>query len=57
MPSIASRRRLPRALAAAIDGCLRADPAARPTVPEPAEALGATLPGERFRRGRPDFDQ
>ncbi|WBO67448.1 serine/threonine-protein kinase [Streptomyces camelliae] len=41
---IASRRRLPRALAAAVDACLRADPAARPTVAELAEALETALP-------------
>jgi serine/threonine protein kinase len=40
-PPIASRRRLPRTLAAAIDGCLRKDPAARPTVLELASALRA----------------
>ncbi|MER6382545.1 serine/threonine-protein kinase [Streptomyces sp. NPDC001250] len=44
-PPLASRRRLPAALAAAVDACLRADPAARPTVPELAAALDATLPG------------
>ncbi|EST21616.1 hypothetical protein M878_36690 [Streptomyces roseochromogenus subsp. oscitans DS 12.976] len=43
-PPIASRRRLPPALAAAVDACLRADPAARPTVAELAAALEATLP-------------
>ncbi|MFD4415908.1 serine/threonine-protein kinase [Streptomyces sp. NPDC058475] len=42
---IASRRRLPRTLAAAIDGCLRQDPSARLTVPELAAALGTMLPG------------
>jgi serine/threonine protein kinase len=40
-PPVASRRRLPRALAAAVDGCLRKDPAARPTVLELAAALRA----------------
>ncbi|MGW3147164.1 serine/threonine-protein kinase [Streptomyces sp. NPDC001177] len=45
VPPVASRRRLPRALAAAIDGCLRVQPAARLTVPELARALGTTLPG------------
>ncbi|WP_369244546.1 serine/threonine-protein kinase [Streptomyces sp. R41] len=48
-PPIASRRRLPRALAASIDGCLRDDPSVRPTVPELAAALAAVLPGHRFR--------
>ncbi|WP_369388167.1 serine/threonine-protein kinase [Streptomyces sp. CG1] len=43
-PPIASRRRLPPALAAAVDACLRADPAARPTVAELAAALEAALP-------------
>ncbi|AOR35363.1 serine/threonine protein kinase [Streptomyces fodineus] len=43
-PPIASRRRLPAALAAAVDGCLRPDPAARPTVAELASALERTLP-------------
>ncbi|MGW2644528.1 serine/threonine-protein kinase [Streptomyces sp. NPDC001393] len=40
---IAFRRRLPPALAAAVDACLRADPARRPTVDELAAALEATL--------------
>ncbi|MFI6492885.1 serine/threonine-protein kinase [Streptomyces sp. NPDC050564] len=48
-PPITSRRRLPRVLAAAIDGCLRDDPSARPTVPELAAALGAILPGQGLR--------
>ncbi|MFE9451367.1 serine/threonine-protein kinase [Streptomyces sp. NPDC006739] len=43
-PPVLSRRRLPPALAAAVDGCLRTDPAARPTVAELTAALGATLP-------------
>nr|BFD83600.1 hypothetical protein StreXyl84_30010 [Streptomyces sp. Xyl84] len=43
-PPIGTRRRLPRALAEAVDGCLRQDPAARPTVPELAAALRALLP-------------
>ncbi|MEU6595769.1 serine/threonine-protein kinase [Streptomyces flaveolus] len=43
-PPIASRRRLPAPLAAAVDGCLRADPAARPTVAALAAALEAALP-------------
>ncbi|MFE1883192.1 protein kinase domain-containing protein [Streptomyces diastatochromogenes] len=46
-PSITARRRLPAALAATVDGCLRADPASRPTVPELAAALDATSPGPR----------
>ncbi|MGW4390944.1 serine/threonine-protein kinase [Streptomyces sp. NPDC004685] len=49
-PPIRLRRRLPRALAAAIDGCLRDDPSARPTVPELTAALGAMLPGQGLRR-------
>lgn len=40
-PPIASRRRLPHALATAVDGCLRADPSARPTLPELTAALRA----------------
>ncbi|MFC9457753.1 serine/threonine-protein kinase [Streptomyces sp. NPDC056983] len=48
-PPIGLRRRLPRALAAAIDGCLRDDPSARPTVPELTAALGALLPGQGLR--------
>jgi serine/threonine protein kinase len=44
-PPITSRRRLPRALAAAIDGCLRPDPADRPAVPDLAAALRTALPG------------
>ncbi|GGW50095.1 hypothetical protein GCM10010503_28790 [Streptomyces lucensis JCM 4490] len=43
-PPVASRRRLPPALAAAVDGCLRTDPRARPAVAELAAALEATLP-------------
>ncbi|MFB6874545.1 hypothetical protein [Streptomyces sp. NPDC056323] len=50
-PPVGSRRRLPRDLAAAIDACLYPDPAARPTVPELAEALGGVLP--RQARHRP----
>ncbi|MFE7354258.1 serine/threonine-protein kinase [Streptomyces sp. NPDC057543] len=46
-PSIRSRRRLPHDLATAIDSCLRPDPAARPTIPELAAALDATLPWRR----------
>ncbi|MFF7973162.1 protein kinase [Streptomyces sp. NPDC007905] len=44
-PPIGSRRRLPAALAAAVDGCLRADASCRPTVAELAAALEAALPG------------
>jgi serine/threonine protein kinase len=51
-PPIASRRRLPRALAVAIDGCLRDDPPARPTVPELAAALGTMLPGHGLPMAR-----
>ncbi|MCW7942984.1 serine/threonine protein kinase [Streptomyces hygroscopicus] len=51
-PPIASRRRLPRALDAAIDGCLRDDPSTRPTVPEVARALGAMLPGRAIHAAR-----
>lgn len=47
-PSITARRRLPAALAAAVDACLRADPASRPTVAELAAALDATSPGPRL---------
>ncbi|GHI09030.1 serine/threonine protein kinase [Streptomyces cellostaticus] len=43
-PPVTSRRRLPPALAAAVDGCLRADASSRPTVAELAAALEATLP-------------
>ncbi|WP_405761264.1 serine/threonine-protein kinase [Streptomyces sp. NBC_00045] len=50
-PPVTARRRLPRALAAAIDGCLRPDPAARPTVSELSAALDATL--RRRRRDTP----
>ncbi|MFF3325081.1 serine/threonine-protein kinase [Streptomyces sp. NPDC002889] len=52
-PPIASRRRLPRDLAAAIDGCLRPDPAARPTIPELAAALDACPPGLRCHGAPP----
>ncbi|WP_413753654.1 serine/threonine protein kinase [Streptomyces sp. R-74717] len=48
-PPIRSRRRLPRDLATAIDSCLRPGPAARPTIPELADALDATLPWQRRR--------
>ncbi|GHD85656.1 serine/threonine-protein kinase [Streptomyces naganishii] len=44
-PPVAARRRLPRPLAAAVDGCLRPDPADRPTVGRLATALAALLPG------------
>ncbi|MFF4758438.1 serine/threonine-protein kinase [Streptomyces sp. NPDC001292] len=43
-PPIGSRRRLPLALAAAVDTCLRADPSSRPTVAGLASALKAALP-------------
>ncbi|WP_328628747.1 hypothetical protein OHA88_37345 [Streptomyces sp. NBC_00353] len=46
-PPPRSRRRLPRDLAAAIDSCLRPDPAARSTIPELAAAVDATLPWQR----------
>ncbi|GGW19495.1 serine/threonine-protein kinase [Streptomyces capoamus] len=49
-PPAGSRRRLPPALAAAVDACLRPDPAARPTVDALAAALEAVLPAPR--RGR-----
>ncbi|MGX4691273.1 serine/threonine-protein kinase [Streptomyces sp. JNUCC 63] len=42
-PPITSLRRLPRPLAAVIDGCLSRDPADRPTVPELSAELGALL--------------
>ncbi|MFJ8200919.1 serine/threonine-protein kinase [Streptomyces sp. NPDC096152] len=42
-PPITTRRRLPSALAAAVDACLREEPSARPTIPGLAEALAATL--------------
>ncbi|MFF8427440.1 serine/threonine-protein kinase [Streptomyces sp. NPDC016566] len=51
-PPVASRRRLPAALAAAVDGCLRADPASRPTVGELAAALDAPAPGRRRHTAR-----
>jgi serine/threonine protein kinase len=43
-PPIGLRRRLPRALAAAINGCLGMDASARPTVTELAASLGAIVP-------------
>ncbi|MFJ2721627.1 serine/threonine-protein kinase [Streptomyces sp. NPDC087437] len=43
-PPVRTRRRLPLALAAAIDTCLRADPSSRPTVAALACALKAALP-------------
>ncbi|MEU0600858.1 serine/threonine-protein kinase [Streptomyces sp. NPDC006393] len=42
-PPVAARRRLPRELAVLIDGCLRTDPRARPTVPDLATSLRALL--------------
>ncbi|WP_405891524.1 serine/threonine protein kinase [Streptomyces sp. NBC_00133] len=51
-PPTASRRRLPHDLAAAIDSCLRPDPAARPTIPELAAALDANPP-RLHRAGTP----
>ena len=51
-PPTASRRRLPRDLAAAIDGCLRPDPAARPTIPELAAVFDANPPA-LHRAGAP----
>ncbi|MFI6001383.1 serine/threonine-protein kinase [Streptomyces sp. NPDC051366] len=53
-PPVTARRRLPQALAAAIDGCLRPDPAARPSIPELSAALDATL--HRRRRDTPVRD-
>ncbi len=44
-PPVASLRRLPAALATAVDGCLRTDAPSRPTVAELAAALEAMLPG------------
>ncbi|QTD97427.1 serine/threonine-protein kinase [Streptomyces cyanogenus] len=46
-PPAGSRRRLPPALAAAVDSCLRPDPPARPTVAGLAAALEAVLPVPR----------
>ncbi|MEV0411407.1 serine/threonine-protein kinase [Streptomyces sp. NPDC050448] len=50
-PPVTTRRRLPRALAAAIDACLRPDPAARPSIPELSAALDGAL--RRRRRDTP----
>ncbi|MFC1230703.1 MULTISPECIES: serine/threonine-protein kinase [Streptomyces] len=52
-PPIGSRRRLPGRLAAAIDGCLQADPSSRPSVAELTAALDATLPGPGRRTACP----
>ncbi|MGW3678845.1 serine/threonine-protein kinase [Streptomyces prasinus] len=52
-PPIDSRRRLPGRLAAAIDGCLQADPSSRPSVAELTAALNATLPGPGRRTACP----
>ncbi|MGW9493659.1 serine/threonine-protein kinase [Streptomyces prasinus] len=52
-PPIGSRRRLPGRLAAAIDGCLQADPSSRPSVVELTAALDATLPGPGRRTACP----
>ncbi|MFC9281518.1 serine/threonine-protein kinase [Streptomyces collinus] len=43
-PPVGSRRRLPAALAAAVDACLLTDAGSRPTVAELSTALEATLP-------------
>ncbi|MER6982226.1 serine/threonine protein kinase, partial [Streptomyces carpinensis] len=43
-PPITSQRRLPHALATAIDNCLSQDPADRPTVPELTAALASLIP-------------
>ncbi|WP_053693784.1 serine/threonine-protein kinase [Streptomyces sp. WM6372] len=51
-PPVRARRRLPPALAAAIDGCLRPDPADRPSVSELSAALDTTL--RRHRRDTPE---
>jgi serine/threonine protein kinase len=45
-PPVGSRRRLPQPLAAAVDACLRPDPAARPTVAELTAALEPAVPPE-----------
>ncbi|MEW2254301.1 serine/threonine-protein kinase [Streptomyces sp. NPDC047869] len=46
-PPVASRRRLPPALAAAVDACLRPGPPARPTLTDLSAALGSARPGAR----------
>ncbi|WP_406180293.1 serine/threonine-protein kinase [Streptomyces sp. NBC_01006] len=51
-PPVRAHRRLPPALAAAIDGCLRPDPADRPSVSELSAALDTTL--LRRRRDTPE---
>ncbi|MFK0046511.1 serine/threonine-protein kinase [Streptomyces sp. NPDC090741] len=51
-PPVCAHRRLPPALAAAIDGCLRPDPADRPSVSELSAALDTTL--RRRRRDTPE---
>ncbi|MFD7840210.1 serine/threonine-protein kinase [Streptomyces sp. NPDC059761] len=51
-PPVCARRRLPPALAAAIDGCLCPDPADRPSVSELSAALDTTL--RRRRRDTPE---
>lgn len=48
-PPVTARRRLPRELAALIDGCLRAKPRERPTVPDLATALRALFPAPETR--------
>ncbi|MDQ0994675.1 serine/threonine-protein kinase [Streptomyces sp. V3I7] len=49
-PPITARRRLPRSLAAAIDGCLRPEPSDRPALHDLADAFDATLPWQRRQR-------
>ncbi|MBV6697109.1 serine/threonine protein kinase [Kitasatospora aureofaciens] len=46
-PSVSRSRRLPRALAGAVDACLRLDPEDRPGVPELAVRLDELLPQGR----------
>ncbi|GAB7029088.1 serine/threonine-protein kinase [Streptomyces sp. NPDC021749] len=46
-PSVRARRRLPRTLTAAIDGCLVPDPGARPSLDQLAAVLDGLLPHGR----------
>ncbi|MET8581964.1 serine/threonine-protein kinase [Streptomyces collinus] len=52
-PPVRSKRRLPAALAAAVDACLRTDAASRPTLAELSTALEATLPVPQRRAPGP----
>lgn len=55
LPSLASRRRAPRALADAVDQCLALAPSDRPTLEELSEALGLVTGIDPQRAGTADL--